>query len=434
MEKSVSQPIWLKLLLAILFSTVLFGQMFRIEVFSGSTGGLLIADGFVLIGLLAGIYLLATRKMTIPFSMPIKWMLGWLVIATISLLINLSGHTLKEDVVGFAYLIRLISYYFLILFGYSVFSAIPKAAVRYLAYLVGILIVLGGIILHVLPDFSILASQGWDPHVNRLTSTWLDPNYFGSFLGLVFAFLLAFAGKVKKQGGYTFVAYVVGMAVIYGAIYLTYSRSALLTFFIASICVAVYMSWRMVVLVIVLVGFTFVLPSRLQGRISDTVAFTKQQTGIQTGSGTGGSSSTPTSSDPTAQARVNSWKRAIEVFKKEPVLGVGYNFYQYEQAENGLISEDAVSKVRGVAGSDSSVLTILATTGLVGCIAFLGFWFFLIREFWSTRKDPYSLGLFGLLIGWMASSFLNNTLLYPLIILPFFILIGIGLSRSRKIT
>src|SRR5690606_10701527 len=64
---------------------------------------------------------------------------------------------------------------------------------------VGMAVVIAGFLqLYVLPDIGILTAFGWDPHVGRLLSTFLDPNYLGGFLAILLAILLVFGREVSK--------------------------------------------------------------------------------------------------------------------------------------------------------------------------------------------------------------------------------------------
>lgn len=411
------------LLTAVLIGSILFGQLFRIDLFSNSAGGLLVADVVAALVSLVFVVGIIFKKVALG-NLPVKALLfTWFFFLILSYLVNVAGHTWGERVVGLGYLLRLIAYYFLIFVAYNFLAKLPAVVLRYLLYTVAILFVLGLVILWVLPNFAVLVQSGWDPHVDRLTSTWLDPNYFGTFLGLVFGLVLPFGKKITQKGRWWVIGYWITLLVLWAGVYLTASRSALLTLAIAGIVAAAFTSWRMVVFVLVLLGLTVALPSRLQSRVTDSVAFSVQQVN-------GSQNSSQGSSDPTASARITSWKKAIQIFKEKPVLGVGYNYYQYAQQRAGLLTGDALATNRSVAGSDSSLLTLLATTGILGLLAFLALWLAIILRLWKFRLDPYVLGVFAALIGWFISSFFNNTLLYAPILLPMILVTGVALARA----
>src|SRR3989344_4212784 len=77
--------------------------------------------------------------------------------------------------------------------------------------------------------FNYLYYLGWDEHLYRLFSTFLDPNFAGAFFVLYFLFALnILIDSLKKQTKFfsLFIGLMSFLALI--AIFLTYSRSALL--------------------------------------------------------------------------------------------------------------------------------------------------------------------------------------------------------------
>jgi len=78
------------------------------------------------------------------------------------------------------------------------------------------------------------------------------------------------------------------------------------------------------------------------------------------------------STDPADSAyfRFISWQNAIEIFKDNPISGVGFNSYRYAQLDYGFVTLDTLGGHSG-AGSDSSLLLVLATTGIIGFGTFL---------------------------------------------------------------
>jgi O-antigen ligase len=443
----VKKTIWLQVLFGILLSTVLFGQIFRLDIIRNSAAGLLISDVLVLlIALLLGVLIVA-KKICLPRTWVIKLLGIWMITLVLSYVLNFWRYSHSEALVGFGYLVRLISYSSLLVIGYLVANRMSNSIVRYVAYLTVGLIALGVLILYVQPDFTILARLGWDPHQGRMTSTWLDPNYFGSFLAMMFILFLPFANEAKKRGAPYQGAYYVFLSVIWVTLYFTFSRSALATFIVGALFVAAQMSRRAVVSILVLFIITIAIPSRLQSRVAQSLNFSLQQSGVQKQdpaiaslsqtSGTDntsaqGAGAESVSTDPTSSARIKSWKRAFAVFVHDPILGAGYNFYQYRQRSLGIVSEDAIAHNRSVAGSDSSLLTLLATTGLIGLGAFLTLWGRIVGELWLMRKRALPLGALGLIAGWFVSSFFNNTLLYAPILLPALLVIGLALAEPKN--
>ncbi len=406
-------------LLALIFLGVVVGQFFRIELFTGSAGGILALDIALAIAAPTVLWGLLTKKIGLPKRSAWPWLGAFLLVAILSFALNAAGRTSEEQLVGLGYLLRLIAYATAFLLGYW-FGADHKWLLqRWFAYLLAGLISLGLVILAVMPDFSLLVALGWDPHQWRLSSTWLDPNYFGSFLAMAFVFLLALAPRPWRYNQTRSWLWMIGLLIIWAALYLTFSRSALFTVLVGGVLVSILISWRTFLVFFLLFAITFSLPSRWQDRLNQALTFTKNI-------------DTPTAqADPTANARLDSWKRALEVTAQAPVLGIGYNFYQYAQRDLAIISEETVEQNRSAAGSDSSLLTVLATTGILGATAFIGFLAALAAWLWRRRKAPWALGSLGLLVAWFVSSWFNNTMLYPLILAPSLLILGAALHNRE---
>lgn len=288
-------------------------------------------------------------------------------------------------------------------------------------YLAGGLLVLGAVLFVALPDFSPLVPLGWDPHQGRLTSTWLDPNYFGSFLALLFAALLGFERLRRSTPKQTL--YWLGLVALWGGMCLTFSRSALVTFAVAGLLVALLTSWRAVLTVIVLTGLVFVLPSRFQERVSEGISFVGGGNEVE---------EEEVQPDPTANARLVSWQKALDVYQLRPVMGVGYNFYPFAQVKIGHASAEGVAQNRSAAGSDSTLLTLLATTGIPGLLAFLAMFVIAWREFWRARKSSaWARAGLGVIAALAVSSVFNNTGLYTHIMIPSLMILGAAAAASR---
>ena len=193
------------------------------------------------------------------------------------------------------------------------------------------------------------------------------------------------------------------------ALLLTFSRSGWLMFSSVLLLFGLLRSPKLL-LVALLAGFLayFAVP-RVQTRIS----------GI-------------TDPDDSAKLRLVSWNRAWQIFLENPVFGVGFNLYRPAQERLGFfdpsLSIDRLGQVTGGqagAGSDSSWLLVLATTGVMGLALYLllyGQLFFKgLGNLNSHEHWVLALSLFGLLF---ESQFINS-LFYPPILLWFWILVGL---------
>jgi len=127
------------------------------------------------------------------------------------------------------------------------------------------------------------------------------------------------------------------------------------------------------------------------------------------------------------------------IIKENPVIGYGYNTYRYIQASHGFFDYTNEIGNRSGAGSDSSILLIWATTGIVGLffyiMAFLSVFIESIKAYVKKRKgNQFLLSLF--LISLIPAIFLEsqfiNSLLYPHVVLLTFLFIGMFLSKRSN--
>ena len=141
--------------------------------------------------------------------------------------------------------------------------------------------------------------------------------------------------------------------------------------------------------------------------------------------------------DVTAQKRIESWSSIIFLASEHPLLGVGYNTLRYAQLEVGLITDPGE---HSAGGSDSSLLTILATTGIVGLLAFVWLSVSAVALSWKVfaaqHNNEFSRGLGLGMIGGLAALFAHsqfvNSLLYPHILAMVWIVLGMLVWASDR--
>lgn len=323
------------------------------------------------------IYLFVSKsKLVIPETF-IPFLL-FFVIAVISLVINSYRLSSTELLFSAMYPIRFFIY---LVFGIALFNLVKlgrlslnfvKHAVLFGALFVSIA---GFVQLIVLPDFSVMdSSLGWDPHKNRLASAFLDPNFTGCFLflSLFLSFMLG-----ERPG--------LASIIVFLATFLTFSRSTWGALAVAVLVLGV-MKYRKLLLISFLVAFLayFAVP-RVQTRIS----------GI-------------TDPSDSAAFRLESWKNALVLAKENLAFGVGFNTYRYIQLDRGLLSIDLSGSHSG-AGSDSSFLLVLATTGILGFIVFCFGYFYPVYV--SLRECNYIFA--AAMMGLFLQTQFINALFYP---------------------
>ncbi len=279
------------------------------------------------------------------------------LIAFLSLLLNARLLTGKEFFISFFYLIRWIAYASVI-FIIPTFNSSFKEIIKKSLIFVGFVVVLLGYIQYLLyPNLRNLYYLGWDDHLYRLFSTFLDPNFAGAFFVLYFLFVLnILIGSLKKQARFflLFIGLISLLTLI--AIFLTYSRSALLMLMTGSF-VFLFLNTRRSFAILIVVVFllaTTLLPKAYKTEGTNLFRIAS------------------------SQARLDSAKQAIEIFKEDPIFGVGFNSYRYAKHRHGFtfgIWEESHAD----AGTDNSFLFLLATVGITGFIAYFYMWFKILK-------------------------------------------------------
>jgi len=354
-----------------------------------------------------------------------KMVILFLFVLTITYLINLFRFDVKQMIIAFSYLGRFGMYLILAPMVFDLLERDKKH--RFRDILLGgmtismLLICLFGFLqLKFFPSFLELGLylEGWDPHIGRLLSTWFDPNFIGGYLafmlGLTIALGLYFRHKENKKW---FLIFAGLSAIGLIALYLTFSRSGYLAMIMTLGLLALFRSRKLLIAGIVIVFLAFTFSPRVQERSLEAWDSGKALIGLD--------SQQPL--DPTAELRVWSWRFAWEMIEDHPWIGVGYSRYAYEINErgHGLLSDHASG------GSDSSLLTIWATSGVFGLLSYLAIGFVgavvgIRRMFRKNDFKSYlNAGLVAGFGGLMIHSVFVNSLLFPLMMV--YLLIGLGL-------
>lgn len=371
---------------AICLFTLSLGQFSVIYKFS--EGSIYLFDILIALFDFIGILYLLVVKKTAKIPLPMIFLLAFCALGATSLVFTPLNLEPTEFLISASYLVRFLSY--------AVFALITWNLVRFKVFQVDkihstiiytglFLFVVGLFQLIVLPDLETLDPLlGWDPHKNRMVSTFFDPN----FLGIYFMFCLAIALKYKNSLQKMSLVSYLPIVVFLTGIFLTFSRSA---WFATSILLFFTLLRKRLLLLIslaIVLLAVFAVP-RVQTRISGV-----------------------TDPQDSASFRLISWNNTWEVAKENWVFGVGYNTYRYAQKEYGFL-DDASLTTRSGAGSDSSLLLVLATTGIFGLFFFAGF-------FASTLLPALKCGdliTIGLILALLIDSLFINSLFYPQIVL-----------------
>lgn len=346
--------------------------------------------------------------------------------------LNLFRFPFVEMLTAFTYLGRFFMYAVLTFIVYDLSERDGRESVCRVVLggtLVSFLLIstLGFLQLWLFPSFLDLGLDlaGWDPHVGRLLSTWFDPNFVGGYLAFSLSIVFALGLYARHQRRTVWFFALAGLAFLgLAALYYTFSRSGYLAMAAVIFVLAFLKSRKLLFAVFCLAVLGFAFSPRVQERVGEGWESGKALFGID--------SQSPL--DPTARLRVESWSRAIDIIADHPWIGVGYSRYAYEinQRGYGLLSD------HDAGGSDSSLLTIWATTGIVGLAAylFIGFSAAVAALKNSWQKSDFlsylSAGLLAGFTGMAVHSVFVNSLLFPLIMV--YLWMGLALLDEPRST
>lgn len=328
----------------------------------------------------------------------------------LSLIFNVKNFSQNEIFVAFSYILRWILYGFLFFIVRS-FSLKFKEKIIYLLLIVGALFTLFGFIQYFFySNLRNLYYFGWDEHMHRMFSTFLDPNFAGAFFVLYSVFLSGiFLYFLKKNNVKQM--WLLGLISVFSiiSIFITYSRSALIMFLSSAFIFCVLTKKLKWIFGVILISIIFIFISSKSFYIENINLFRIAS----------------------AEARINSAKIAIQIIKDNTLLGVGFNTYRYAQIKYGF--RNAVSS-HADAGTDNSFLFVFATTGIIGLILYLNLLLAILKKSYMNYKkykdkdiQKYiSVIVISSMAGIIVDSLFINILFYSFILVWMWILLGLN--------
>ncbi len=336
----------------------------------------------------------------------------FLFVCLLSLVFNLNNLSQHELFVAFLYLVRFTLYggiYFVVVGFEKEF----KQKIPLFMAISGISILGIGYIQYLLyPSLRNLYYLGWDEHLYRMFSSFLDPNFAGIFFALLFFFLTYMTVKnLKDKKRKKTLFFLVLLTSTTVGIFLTYSRSALLMFLSGTFTFLLFVKKKMWIFLFLLGLCALLIVSPRAFQTEGTNIFRKAS----------------------GESRIESMQKAVFIFSRNPILGVGFNAYRYAQYRYGFLKEVNEQISHAGAGTDNSFLFILATTGIVGFVSFFFLWKQIIISAYHNLKDAkstelqktISLVLISSTVGLFVASFFINSLFYPFNLEWMWILVGL---------
>jgi O-antigen ligase len=346
-----------KIIYLFLIFAFFIGQIFRVNIFNISFP--LIDIAIVLFSFFNIVQHFKNKTLKIKNK---PW-LYFLIFTWIFLILNLFRYQITSINPVF-YLVRLTSLLSLFLFP-------PKIKHKKIIYLAIIANVIFGLVQYILwPNFTYFDVLNWDPHLFRLVSTFFDPT-FTALIYLIFIISLFLNKKFPYRIPLLVISYV--------AMVLTYSRSTYLSFLLAFTFIALKSKKIKIFLISLLL-------------ITSTILILPRQPGE-------GTKLERTSS---IEAKIENYQEAWQTFKKAPLIGHGYNNISF-------IRENKNPESNSNSAFDGSLMTLLATTGVIGTLLFL----------WGIKAFYLKSDLIkqSILVAILFHSLFANSLLYPWILL-----------------
>jgi len=382
----------LKILIPLFFVSFSLGEIARIQFPNSITVGL-----FDISVVSLSFYILAkTRKSKFTLKIPI---ILFILISLFSLGINFRRYELDQFLIGSLYLLRWIAYTGVYFSATSLSDKGKKYTLRFMM-LSGIFIVFFGYLQFLFyPSLRNLYYLGWDEHMHRMFSTFLDPNFAGVVFVLFFVFFYVFKEKFISNRLLSSLI----LLLTFGAIILTYSRGAYLMFVICALIYSILVrQWKVVAGVVLVFAILFIILSP---------RFYIENTNLLRVA--------------SATQRLESSKQALAIFNKNP-LGVGFNTFRYAREKYGFKDLSLFGPSHSGAGVDNSMVLILVTTGVPGFLVYvyLIYKIFRIGSF-NLRKNKMGLVLLVSLGGLLVNSLFINSLLYSFTMAWIFLLAGL---------
>lgn len=325
------------------------------------------------------------------------------LIGIISLGINSIWLKPVELLASFLYLLRWVAYM-------GIFFAVLQCDEKFRKQIYNFLLI-DGIVFLLIGYFQFFFYQslqnlsylGWDRHEYRLVSSLFDPNYAGAFLVLFLVFLAGTVFNSKnKLKRTTIVFYSIISVITLVAVFLTYSRSALIMLLISGITFFVILNKKKYILYLTGVVVLFIIVISPFFYIENIDLF-RLNSGL---------------------ARLADMQHSVKIIADHPLLGVGFNAFRYAQIRYNFAPEVLSVPSNAASGVDTSILFVLATTGIIGLIAYGNLCVQLFKKAKSSA-NRYSLIFIVSGIGLVINSFFNNSLFYSEIMFWMWMIAGL---------
>lgn len=341
--------------------------------------------------------LLIVKHKSSPFrgKVTFKSIHFFVLILLASFLLSFRSFDMYENSIGFLYLFRL--FFYLLHFVYLAihlrkFKKESGHLFKEMSFLVFIIILTSWLQYIFYPNLRNLLYQGWDPHLYRVFGSFFEPFLAGAAIGLCF-FFVYFRMFFKKGQRYV-KCFILG--ILFLLLMLTFSRTVYVAFIVSLITLFIrqkkYTLIGLTVAAFIILAIFIPKPIGVGVQLFRTFSL---------------------------DTRIQNAVEGVQLWMKNPILGVGYNRIRYEKAGLGLTAKYDVS--HAASSYHSSFVTILVAGGMLGLLGFLGMLWMLRRI--SNPSFYYILFLSILSCG-------DNALLHPFILYLSFKLLAFEYAQS----
>ncbi|PIR80121.1 MAG: hypothetical protein COU25_01745 [Candidatus Levybacteria bacterium CG10_big_fil_rev_8_21_14_0_10_35_13] len=313
-----------------------------------------------------------------PFlNKKIKWLYYFPLSLILSFLVTFYQYNQIENLTAFLYLIRTSFYLISIIYLYY-YANKQKDLEEYikpgLIFFTLITLLTSFIQYFLYPNLRNLSYLGWDPHLFRIFGVFLDTSIASAIYGLILLFLII---NYKKFTFSVFSKIILIISFVTLGL-LTYSRGFYLSI-LTTLFFYFLISKKLKFIVVVLAMFTFallILPKPFGEGVNLLRTYS-------------------------IESRAKDYEEGLLIWKKNPVFGIGYNHLKSIRESNLSLPSHSASAYQ------SSFLTILVTSGVIGLIALA----FALKNLWDINPNIKFYLMFLIVF-----SFMDNILLHPFIL------------------
>ncbi len=378
----------------------MFGQLARLQLGNGVSFTLLDLTIVIFISVFFIRSILNRKLKDFKSLLLFKPLVFFFVACFFSLIFNIIFLSAQELGVAFLYLFRFFAYTGIFFFIYFFTKQQKVFLVRSLAISLFITVVIGFLQFVYYSNLRNLYYLEWDDHLYRLFSVFLDPNFASVIFVCLFLLLLAITIENFVKNKKTALIPGILSVVTVLAIFITYSRTGMISLTIGTVALLFIKGYKKFLLAC-LAFFVILLFLTADLRVEGLNPLRTVST----------------------NARLESARIALTIFQKNPMFGVGFNAYRYAQHRYGFRPDGRWQTSHADAGTDNSLLFVLATTGIVGFSCYLYFWYVLLRTSYVASKKKSGILppiVFATLISVLTSSLFLNTQFYPFILVWIF--------------